>query len=738
MSEQKNSTPDKLEDAKRQPASLTVNYIYRYPADDRPLYFDTKSIEDLLQVNTRPSIEPQHAVYKFRDYSAVKDTEQIRQMVVDERVNSEFVDGPLPIKLFSSVASEDDAPVKISPDNPIIKAAKENRYEPQGIKIGPFIHPSDNTYVHRIDKSRVKERTGPNTVSSFIGGLILAGDQIDYSFKYLIKSVERLLTPSSSRRRSIDRELDKIAQEYAELPTATGMARVSSIGANIVGVGLPTVISGALGGPAAATFVGAGLTSLDVASVGAQADMEVRAYEAATGEDVSEKSRAAYVTSVMATNLILDVMVGSKAFKGVAPEVMGGIGSKIQHEIYTNPVAQKEFNAMTTQVVKNERKHIVKDVQKEAGKSFVEGGVMSGALEAERSIYTHEAPELSRIVDEAVTGAVWNMAQGVFAAGVQGVGQHRQRKNKDNLYYVSNDPSSADGLEISEIRNPRVVDDPDAGGTMVEGEIVSQGKYQGQTVRVPADNVVQGSYRRADADGATQPTDDHWDIPQERMAEYNNEWERAKSMMEENPDEAYALQNKVVQSIAADMGLPINVYAHLDDLPDAVLRSGNPGKAYAVTVNNDTPMIILDNCKDLSANNLKSIIAHEMVGHKGVRGTYDSQADYDSDIADAYYNIVVNDANIDKRLEAALKGGWFMPEHDNYNKWLHVAEEKSALMAETRDYVNPMHIPKGYEKMYRMLRRGEESLKNSTVNELRKSYYQGGNPMPSLYELEQE
>lgn len=493
-----------------------------------------------------------------------------------------------------------------------------------------------------------------------------------------------------------------------------------------------------MGGPAVAATVGTGMTAMDVASSGAQADMEVRAYESATGKKVDRGKRDAYITSVMATNLIFDVMAGAKAFKGIAPEVMGRVGANIQKGIFNNPVAQQEFNAMTRQVMKNERKHQMNDMKMEAGKSFVEGGVVSGALEAERGIYTGEAPELSRIVDAALSGAVWNMAQGTLASGVSGKNVHNSRMKRDELYYVSDKAASPDGLPISEIRDLRPLPNPDGGTPMVEGKIVSPGSNQGTTVRVPADNIVQGSYRRADADGATHPTDDHWDIPEERMNEYNAEWERARKLMEENPQEAYAKQNEVVQKIAADMGLSVQVYAHVDDLPEAVLRSGNPGQAYGVTVNNNTPMIILDNCKDLSANNIKSVITHEMVGHKGVRETYDSQEGYDRDISDAYYNMVIEDPNPDKRLVNAVKGGWYMPESDNYNKWLRVAEEKSALMAEKREYVNPQHIPNGMEKMYHMLQRGEKALKNTTVNEMRKDYYRGGNPMPSLYEIEGE
>lgn len=616
--------------------------------------------------------------------------------------------------------------------------SKEEMENYRKSNLKPHVNEKDNTAVEEIDYTKPRSSTKGGTVSSFIGGLDLVNKQIDYSMQYLMKGVERVFCGNDRRAKEIEREMENIADEYSNLPIAEGMAQVSSIGANIATVALPSLISGLFGGPKVAAVVGTGMSAFDVVASGAQADMEVQSYENSTGVEVGPGSRAAYVVSVMATNLLLDAFSGSKVFKAFAPKVIGDIGTKIQRGIFTNPVAQKEFNAMTSQVLRNERKNILKNMRKEAAKSFVEGGVLSGALEAERSIYTHEAPELSRIVDEAVTGAVWNATQGTMLSGITGYNMHKQRMKRDNVYYASDNPSSPDGLSISEITDVSVYKDPVTGKEMVEGRVVSPDDRGGTTVRVPAENIAQGSYRSAHADGATQHKGDHWDIPQEKMDAYNDKWERAKELMDENPDEAYAMQNEVAQGIAADMGLPINVYAHLEDLPDDVLRSGNPGDAYAVTVNNETPMLILDNCKDLSAKNLKSVIVHEMVGHKGVPQTYDKQSDYDRDVADAYYNVVINEEELDPRLDAAIKGGWYRPEHEKFNRWQRVAEEKSALMSETRDYALRNHIPKGYEKMYRMLRRGENMLRNSTVNELRKDYYRGGNPMPTLYELEQE
>ncbi len=688
-----------------------------------PLYYDDKNLDNLLNQSVQ---QADHAVAVFNSYESIEDILANYKNVDAEKVEK------LPFQFPMNTDRQD-------------MFTMDDAYMPR-----PHVNESDNTRIDRVDRkqtmpdlfdiNRAKSPSKHPTVKSFKDGVGVALDQINYSFEYMLKSAEKKFTPSISKQLQLDREMNEIAMRYARLPQTEGMAAVGSVGTNIVAIGLPSYLGGLIGGP----YVSAGVlgiaTTMDIAVSGAQASMEVDAYEQINGLKVDPMSRNAYIISVMATNAIMDVMMGSKVAKGFTPGMVDEISGSIKSQIFNNPVAQKEFNKMTQQVLKREKQHLIDNVPGEVIKSGVETGVTTAALEAERSIYTHDAPELSRIVDSALSGTIMGATYGGATSVLPHKVTHNRRKNQDEVYYASDKGTLEHGLPISEIRDMEIIYDEEGVPASVSGIVASPGERQGERVTVPIENVAGGSYKKAMEDKTiTQNNNEYLDIPQEKMDKYKAEWERALSLKKTKPEEAYNIQNEVLQNMAADMGCPIKVFKHNDDLPAIVKAQPSINKGYAFTIENQDSYFVLDRLDNFDIEKIPALIRHEVLGHRVMRDMYGNIDNYNRDMGEAFYDVATTDERYKDHpnIIHALENHWNNPEHKRFNAWVETGEEKAALLTEPRDYVKDMPVPPGYEQMYKMLLHGEEMVRLSTANELRK-YYQmrKGNPMPTLYEIE--
>ena len=603
---------------------------------------------------------------------------------------------------------------------------ENNRFFIEDYKRGKSIPPRDymmlcsdksNAAVDasQEDNSRSGTQKQQEPITRFDEGVGAAIKQTGLSWKYLLKNAQKMFTEDEEKKKEIQKEIDQIGEEYSAMPPMNGMAQIGAIGANVVGVALPTVIAGALLSPPAAAAIGGALTTLDMAGTASQANIEIDSYERETGNQVSTEDRAAYTAASVATDAIMNVLMGSKVLKNATPGMRESLSRELKESILKNPVAQQEFNTMTRQVLKNEMKNMPYEMAENMAKAGVEAGVASGAMESEKSIYTGEAPELERVVTSVIGGFASGMAQGAVGGALAPMQKHRERMAKDDVYYVSRmNDEKEESLPISEI-NPKAVH-TDGKRTYVKGEVSPSTGGESLKEDFDARNISGGSYREAHKEGATTDKSDAWNIPESRMNDYENLWNNA--IYGRNDEEFYAMRNEVVQSLAADMGVPVTVYRSYKDLPKELKSEKNIGENGAVTVNHDGIYVVLDNCEGITASNLASVIRHEAVGHFGLRKLYGSDKNYNEDI---------------EEIGRAALG-----DKDNY-------EEELSLKAELRnDYQNHSDNA-NLERVYELLRKSEENLRNSTVTELRnlpgKRYldykFSDGIPMPSLYEIEQ-
>lgn len=564
-------------------------------------------------------------------------------------------------------------------------------------------------------------------------GIATAINQVGLSWKYLLKNVELNFTQDEERQEELRQDINRISEEYASLPEMSGMAQVGSVGMNVVGVALPTIMSGLFMSPVGAAAVGGTLAGIDMAGTAAQANMEMDAYEKSEGVKVSDADRAAYTTASVATDLVMNVLLGSSVIDGASRVVRKGISQELKKSIMKNPVAQQEFNTMTQQVMKNERKawqNGAKEVIKRSAiQSGVEGAATSGALEAEKSIYTHDAPELGRVVNSVLTGFATGMAQGAVAGYSTPQLTHQRRMAEDDIYYVSNMRNRPEGgLPISEIDISGQKDIK--GKSYVEGEVSNSVSGQTEEGLYKADNVAVGSYREAHKAGATHDNTDKWNITPEKVAEYEKEW--SDSLFAPTEEEYYNQRNEIVQKMAADMGVPVTVYAKVEDLPQTLQHNKTIYESSGITLENDKIIVVLDICDRLDADELVKTMYHESVGHFGMPKLYRSRREFNEEMDRVGSKVYPKD---DKKR---------VPQGDEQEKITN--EEYMAMDAENREEYQNGDPDSKYAEVYDILRRSEATLRNSTINELRHSnviraldnkVLKGGKPMPSLYELEQ-
>lgn len=547
-------------------------------------------------------------------------------------------------------------------------------------------------------------------------GVGAAIKQVGLSWDYMLKNVQKMFTRDEEKRKTLDAEIEEISKEYDSIPDMKGMAQVGAIGVNVVGVALPTVIAGALMSPGAAVAVGGGLATVDMATSASQANMEIDSYERTSGKEVSDNERAAYVSATMATDAIMNVLLGSKVLKGLSPKMSDALSAQLKEAILKNPVAQQEFNTMTRQVIKNELHHVPQEMGREALKSGAVGAVSSGAMEAEKSIYTGQSPELESIVTSVLGGFASGMMQGAVNGATTPMRKHQQRMEKDDVYYVSDmNDVEHDKLPISEIEPQSVykkgastyvegVVSPSTGGAPVEGEYKAR-------------KVSGGSYKEAHKQGATTDRIDGWEMSGERMKGYEKKWMDATNGRTD--EEYYAMRNEVVQGIAADMGVPVTVYRSYQDLPERLKKVENMGENGAVTVDSAGIYVILDHCEGITASNLAAVLHHEAAGHYGLSKLYDSKEAYEADL--------------EKIAGPVYKG------KKDY-------EEQLSLLAELRNKYRTDSDDEAWQRVYDLLRKSENNLRNTTVSELRKlprkvdldDLLKDGKPMPTLYEIEQQ
>ncbi len=547
-------------------------------------------------------------------------------------------------------------------------------------------------------------------------GVGAAIKQVGLSWEYLLKSVQKMFTRDEEKRKTLDAEIEEISKEYDSIPDMKGMAQVGAIGVNVVGVALPTVIAGALMSPGAAVAVGGGLATVDMATSASQANMEIDSYERTSGKEVSDNERAAYVSATMATDAIMNVLLGSKVLKGLSPKMSDALSAQLKEAILKNPVAQQEFNTMTRQVIKNELHHVPQEMGREALKSGTVGAVSSGAMEAEKSIYTGQSPELESIVTSVLGGFASGMMQGAVNGATTPMRKHQQRMEKDDVYYVSDmNNQRGKSLPISEIE-PKTVYEGEA-STYVEG-VVSPSTGEASTEGwYNTRKVSGGSYREAHKQGATTDRIDGWEMSGERMKGYEKKWMDATNGRTD--EEYYAMRNEVVQGIAADMGVPVTVYRSYQDLPERLKKVENMGENGAVTVDSAGIYVILDHCEGITASNLAAVLHHEAAGHYGLSKLYNSKEAYEADL--------------EKIAGPVYKG------KKDY-------EEQLSLLAELRNKYRTDSDDEAWQRVYDLLRKSENNLRNTTVSELRKlprkvqldDLLKDGKPMPSLYEIEQQ
>ena len=562
-------------------------------------------------------------------------------------------------------------------------------------------------------RARRKEEDVLTRLDEGVGAAI---KQVGLSWEYLLKSVQKMFTRDEEKRKTLDAEIEEISKEYDSIPDMKGMAQVGAIGVNVVGVALPTVIAGALMSPGAAVAVGGGLATVDMATSASQANMEIDSYERTSGKEVSDNERAAYVSATMATDAIMNVLLGSKVLKGLSPKMSDALSAQLKEAILKNPVAQQEFNTMTRQVIKNELHHVPQEMGREALKSGAVGAVSSGAMEAEKSIYTGQSPELESIVTSVLGGFASGMMQGAVNGATTPMRKHQQRMDKDDVYYVSNmNNKSGKSLPISEIE-PKTVYEGEA-STYVEG-VVSPSTGEASTEGwYNTRKVSGGSYREAHKQGATTDRIDGWDMSGERMKGYEKKWMDATNGRTD--EEYYAMRNEVVQGIAADMGVPVTVYRSYQDLPERLKKVENMGENGAVTVDSAGIYVILDHCEGITASNLAAVLHHEAAGHYGLSKLYNSKEAYEADL--------------EKIAGPVYKG------KKDY-------EEQLSLLAELRNKYRTDSDDEAWQRVYDLLRKSENNLRNTTVSELRKlprkveldDLLKDGKPMPTLYEIEQQ
>lgn len=608
-------------------------------------------------------------------------------------------------------------------DDKTDKTAKHERVVTKGVSAGSddAERYAPRAHVEQPDATRVEPKPqgkpDPNTVYDFEDGVAVAGENVVLSWKYALENIKKAMTKDEQKKQEIQKKIDDIVEEHGKLPKTEGWAQLGRTATNVAGVGVPTLVAGTVGGGGAATMVGAGLASLDMATTAAQANIEIDEYEKQSGMEVSPSARAGYTAATVATDAIMNSLAQSKVLGNFTAPVQKEIAKTLKKSILENPIAQQEFNTMARQVMQNEAKSSIKDMAKMGLKSSIEGGVSAGALEAEKGIYMGEMPEMQRIVDEAVGGAVSGAAQGV-AMGISSPRlKHKDRMAKDDVYYVSDmHGQTGSGLPISEIDPSKVHYTPD--GMVVEGKVRrSDGKGE-ETGLYKGENIVGGSYREAEKSGELTPIGDAWDIDEKKMAEYEKEWAEARKG--KNGID-YEKRNEVVQGIAADMGLPVTVYKSIDEVPSRLRKEGQIGSSEAVTINNGSIVVVLDNCKYLNARDMRTIMLHEGVGHVGVPRSHKSPEEFEQN---------------------AERAGKYLIGNGTMNDY----EESIAYEAEDREYHKRNSGNKEYDYVNSLLRQGEHSVRNSTTNELRNPpnrrfidrVLQDGEPMPMLREIERQ
>ena len=287
---------------------------------------------------------------------------------------------------------------------------------------------------------------------------------------------------------------------------------------------------------------------------------------------------------------------------------------------------------------------------------------------------------------------------------------------KDDVYYVSRmQEGTKNQLPISEID---IKDVDDIGKrTYVKGNVMpSTGGAPKEDV-FDARVVSGGSYREAFNQGAVTDKMDGWSIPKERMDEYERMWSKARKATSKK--EADRMRNEVVQGIAADMGVPITVYPSLKEVPKTLKKYGETFVSGAVTADHAGIYVILDRCRNLTAENMASVLRHEAAGHFGLRKLYDSPEAYQADL------MQLGEAAFKKKIDY---------------------EEKISREAENRETYQAGSEDENLNKVYNLLQNSESNLRNSTVNELRNLHrrreldymFRDGYPLPSMYHIEQQ
>ncbi len=565
-----------------------------------------------------------------------------------------------------------------------------------------------------------------NVVKRFDEGVQTAFNQIELSWDYLMKNVEKFFTKDPAKRQSLDYKLYEIGQKYAAIPKTLGAATVGNIGTNIVAGALPVAIAGVVGGTSGAAVAGGAMAFTDIANTIASANLEMDGYESATGEKLSGATRSAYVISSVASGLIMDAIMVLPFMKKLTPSLRKEVNKQLQQAIFNNPVSQREFNVMTQQVLRNELPYWNKVLMGNALESGVGGGLSAGLQEASRSIYTREAPELSQIVTSTLTGVAVGATQGTLGTAAKRYNLSQERAGSDETFYVSNQfRKSSTGQEIAELR-PTAIEQSDSGETYVKGHIVNPGGDIEAEQVFPIENVSVGSYRGAQESGATNVTwKDLYKIPDERIKMYNDKWNEARIKYDDEAgrEEAYAAQSDIVQGIAQEMGIPVTVYAKLEDLPKELQNNPEVLNSYAVTVDDDEILLVLDQCQGLTADNIAAVLRHEAIGHYGLPKLYADNADYNKVIYDLGKKIlkskkptmVFDDNNVARRQHI-----------------MEVVEEYISRNAEPRPY-NVTHLQHNpYDLVYDMLVRSDKNLLNMTMNEKRKRARMAGKPMPRL------
>lgn len=597
-------------------------------------------------------------------------------------------------------------------------AMYQNYATPIDHEVKPHVAENDNIVMPPV---MTEPGSRPDVVSDFMGGMDVASEQVGLTWQNILKNFEKMTTRDEEKRRKIDAELDSISKEYEELPQTRGMATASAVASNVLGVGLPMLIAGIMGGPQIASVVGGGVVMSDILSTLSQADMEMDAYERSTGKQLSKQQRASYTTALTATDLIMNTLLSRGLLKGVTKSQRRELSKQLTQQIYENPVAQQEFNTMTRRVLDRERK----DRAKEVLRSGVDGGLSSAAMEAEKSIYTEEAPELENILSAALGGSLSAAGQSGVSMKINAKNLHDSRMNSDQIYYASNvDYKGKSAEPIREILPTDVRRSADGKMINVDAEVVQPGRNDGRKSEFDRENVVSGSYARAMDDPMVHEMYEDMQITPERSEMYDKQWDKTKNKDGE-PD--YQKQNEIVQQMAAEMGLPIQVYARIDDLPPKYAKIVRENGYAGITTEDGGTAIILELCQKTTAHNIEALIRHENLGHKGMRRLYSDQEKYQNELYKAGLELIPEYMRSPRVNIPAFRAN---------------VEERGSLKAENRPYSihgtpNPDEKPyENYDLLYRLLERSEEASRKSTTNELRKHNKNiGGNPMPQLYEF---